>query len=57
MTSNDVLKEFNLRLLDFKSTWNNDFSDSYSFRVGDNIKDRILEHKNQQNIYGYPFQS
>ena len=43
--------------MDFKSMWKNTFSDNYSFKVGDGIKERLEEHKNQKNVYGYPFQS
>ena len=57
MTSGDVLKEFNKKILDFKTCWNDEFSDNYSFQVGEDIDVRIQEHKNQQNVFGYPFQS
>ena len=33
------------------------FGDNYSFKAGDGITDRLREHKEQQNVYGYPFQS
>ena len=32
------------------------FGDNYAFKVGDGIKDRLKEHKEQENTYGYPFQ-
>lgn len=57
MSASDVLKLFNSKILDFKSSWNDEFSDNYSFNVGDGIKSRIKEHKNQENTWGYPFQS
>lgn len=57
MTSMDVLTEINNKFMDFKSMWKNTFSDNYSFKVGDGIKERLEEHKNQKNVYGYPFQS
>lgn len=43
--------------MDFKSKWKNVFGDNYSFRAGEGIVERLNEHKNQQNVYGYPFQS
>ena len=57
MTSKDVRRQFDLKLLDFKSTWNEDNSDNYSFKIGDGIKERLKEHKEQVNAWGYPFQS
>ena len=57
LTSVDVLNELNNKFVDFKSMWKNTFGDNYSFLVGDNISDRLKEHKEQQNVYGYPFQS
>lgn len=57
MTSVDVLSEINNKFVDFKSKWKNMFGDNYAFKVGDGILDRLYEHKNQQNVYGYPFQS
>ena len=56
-TSNDVLNAITSRFLDFKSMWKNTFGDNYSFRAGDGIKGRLKEHKEQQDTYGYPFQS
>ena len=52
MTSMDVLTEINNKFMDFKSMWKNTFSDNYSFKVGDGIKERLEEHKNQKNVYG-----
>ena len=57
LTSNDVLNAINNRFLDFKSLWKNAFGDNFSFHVGDGIKSRLEEHKRQENVYGYPFQS
>ena len=57
LTSSDVLNAFTNRFLDFKSMWKNVFGDNYAFKVGDGIKDRLKEHKEQENTYGYPFQS
>lgn len=57
MTSMDALNEINNKFMDFKSMWKNIFGDNYSFKVGDGIINRLNEHKNQQNVYGYPFQS
>lgn len=57
MTSMDVLNEINNKFMDFKSMWKNIFGDNYSFRAGEGIRDRLREHKEQQNVFGYPFQS
>ena len=57
MTSMDVLNEINNKFMDFKSMWKNIFGDNYSFRAGEGIRDRLREHKEQHNVYGYPFQS
>ena len=57
LTSIEVLNEINNKFMDFKSKWNNVFGDNYSFRAGEGIVERLNEHKNQQNVYGYPFQS
>ena len=57
LTSMDVLNAINNKFMDFKSMWKNRFSDNYSFKVGDGITNRLNEHKEQQNVYGYPFQS
>lgn len=57
LTSSDVLNAFTNRFLDFKSMWKNVFGDNYAFKVGEGIKNRLKEHKEQENTYGYPFQS
>lgn len=57
MTSMDVLNEINNKFMDFKSMWKNIFGDNYSFKAGEGIRERLKEHKEQQNVYGYPFQS
>jgi replicative DNA helicase len=57
LTSTEVLNEINNKFLDFKSLWKNAFGDNYSFHAGEGIKDRLEEHKKQENTYGYPFQS
>jgi len=57
LSSNDVISQINNKFIEFKGLWKNTFGDSYSFHVGDNIENRISEHKNQSNTYGYPFQS
>lgn len=57
LTSEDVLFAINNKFLNFKSLWKNTFGDNYSFHVGDGIMNRIEEHKKQENVYGYPFQS
>lgn len=56
-TSSDVLNAINDKFVDFKTMWKNIFNDNYAFKVGDGIRDRLSEHKEQQNTYGYPFQS
>lgn len=57
LTSIDVLNEINNKFINFKSMWKNQFGDNYSFKVGDGISERLKEHKEQVNVYGYPFQS
>ena len=57
MNSSEVLYAINSKFLDFKNLWRNSFEDSYSFKAGDNIDERLTEYKNQDNTYGYPFQS
>lgn len=57
MTSMDVLNEINNRFMDFKFMWKNIFGDNYSFKAGEGIRERLKEHKEQKNVYGYPFQS
>ena len=57
MTSSEVLGKINDKFIDFKNNWKDIFGDNYSFHIGDGIKDRIALHKQQQNTYGYPFQS
>lgn len=56
-TSSDVLNSINNKFLEFKTMWKNIFGDNYAFKVGEGIQDRLHEHKEQQNTYGYPFQS
>lgn len=57
MSSKDILNAISDKFLHFKDTWKSLLDDSYSFHVGDDIKHRLEEHKKQQNVYGYPFQS
>jgi replicative DNA helicase len=57
LTSEEVLGEFNNRFINFKTTWKNSFGDNYAFHIGDGIEDRLEEHRKQENVYGYPFQS
>ncbi|NFH01361.1 hypothetical protein FC831_13920 [Clostridium botulinum] len=57
MKSDDVLKLITNKILDFKSLWNEEDTDNYSFHLGDGIVERIQSHKNQDNAWGYPFQS
>ena len=51
LTSSDVINAFTNRFLDFKSMWKNVFGDNYAFKVGDGIKDRLKEHKEQENPF------
>lgn len=57
MKSREVSALINNKYLNFKSIWNDKFSDNYSFHLGDGIDERLEEHKNQDNSWGYPFQS
>lgn len=57
MTSNEVLNAIESKFVDFKNLWKSTFGDNYSFHAGDDIDERLIEHKNQVNTYGYPFQS
>lgn len=57
LTSIDILNAINNKFMDFKSMWKNIFGDNYAFKVGNGIQNRLHEHKEQQNVYGYPFQS
>lgn len=57
LTSLQVLNAINNKFLDFKALWKDSFGDNYSFHAGEGIKDRLEEHKRQENTYGYPFQS
>lgn len=57
MTSKEVLGALYNQFDEFKSLWKNTFGDNYSFHAGDNIKDRIKTHKEQDSSFGYPFQS
>ena len=57
LTSMDVLNAINNKFMDFKAMWKNVFGDNYAFKAGDGIQNRLHEHKEQQNVYGYPFQS
>lgn len=57
MTSREVLLEIMNKFYTFKNMWNNPFEDSYSFKGGEGIKNLLAEHKNQVNVYGYPYQS
>jgi len=57
MDSKTVLNLITEKFNNFKSLWKENFGDNYSFHAGDNIELRIQEHKNQNNAWGYPFQS
>lgn len=57
MKSKDVLALITNKILNFKSMWNDGFSDNYSFHIGDGIDELIDELQSQENTWGYPFQS
>lgn len=57
MTSSEILEKINKKFLDFNSMWGSPFGHGYSFRIGEGITERVEEHKEQRNVYGYPFQS
>lgn len=57
MNSHQVLAEVYKKFDNFKKLWKNGFDQNCSFHIGDGIKDTILECKNQDNTFGYPFQS
>lgn len=57
LTSNEVLGEFTVRFLDFQDKFSSSNENGYSFHAGDDIKERIYAFKNQEESWGYPFQS
>jgi replicative DNA helicase len=57
MNSNQVLSTIYNKFDEFKNLWKNSFGDNYSFHAGDNITNVIEDCKNQDNTFGYPFQS
>ncbi len=57
MNSKQVLAEVYKKFDEFKNLWKNNYGDCYSFHIGDEIDQTIEECKNQDNTYGYPFQS
>jgi len=57
MSSTELLGKINEKYNDYKALWQDTFTDNYGFKVGDGIKERIKEHKHQDNAWGYPFQS
>lgn len=57
MKSRDVLASITSKYLNFKSVWNDSFSDNYNFHIGDNIDELVEDLKSQDNAWGYPFQS
>ena len=57
MKSTEVSALINNKFLKFKEMWDVSESDNYSFHIGEGIKERIQEHKDQINTWGYPFQS
>ena len=57
MKSIEVSSLINNKYLNFKNMWDDKFSDNYSFHIGDGIDERLEAHKNQDDSWGYPFQS
>jgi len=57
MNSSEVLAKITNKLLEFKNTWDSDFTDNYSFHLGDNIDELVDDIEKQKDIWGYPFQS
>jgi replicative DNA helicase len=57
MNSHQVLATVYTKFDEFKNLWKNNFGDGYSFHIGDGIDDTLNKCKNQDNTYGYPFQS
>lgn len=57
MSSNHLLAKINEKYNEFRKLWGDAFDDNYSFKAGDGITDRLQEHKNQDNAWGYPYQS
>lgn len=57
MSSREISALISNKYLNFKNMWSDSFADNYSFHIGDGIDERLEEHKNQENAWGYPFQS
>lgn len=57
MSSKEVLGLITNKLLTFKSAWDGDFSDNYSFHLGDGVDELLEELESQDSTWGYPFQS
>lgn len=57
MTSAEVLQNIETKFDSYLIEWNNSDQSNYSFHVGDEIESRLEEYKNQDNTYGYPYQS
>lgn len=57
MNSKQVLAEMYKKFDGFKNLWRNSFGDNYNFQVGEGIDEVLEKCKNQDNTYGYPFQS
>lgn len=56
-TSEEVLNEINLKILNFNENFKMGFKDNYSFKAGTGLRDRMSQIKEQEDVYGYPFQS
>lgn len=57
MTSVQLLSEFYNRFDEFKKMWNENFGDNYSFHISEDIDDIIESYKNQENVWGFPYQN
>ena len=57
MTSTQILDIFLGKFSDFKGLWKSSFEDNFDFHAGDSIKETLLNCKNQDTSFGYPFQS
>ena len=57
LSSTELLGKINSKFLDFKSQYNNSNEEAYSFKVGDSIRERYTQYKEQMDVWGYPYQS
>ena len=57
LSSTELLGKINSKFLDFKAQYNNSNDEAYSFKVGDSIRERYTQYKEQIDVWGYPYQS